>query len=350
MAHRIDFSKGFAAIFSVRETPWHSLGTILETAPSLNEALRLGGLDFDVTKLPTFRPIYNGQGTEPSDFIKNEQAFVTVRTDTGAELGAVGPDYQPLQNRDAFRSLEPLIDQGVLKLETGGALRGGRDVWVLGRFDTEKFGPVVREVFADEVIPYALVRNNHAGTRNASVSLTPIRVVCANTLGAADNRAERGLDKAIGVRHVGDVEARMVEAARDLFAGIIERYEVLATQYRALKGFYLDEALFRSLVLDIAAPRPQDNPRFNPDASTAELVIARAEAKRDAIATAWTNGQGHSGDHSAWEAYNGLVEVIDHNTDLFPTRNGAYRTASLLDGKLGQIKRDVLAGLVAEAA
>lgn len=337
MSALLDYSKGRAAIFSVGETPWHGEGEILAQAPNLTEALRLGGLDFDVEKLPTFRPVGNG------DYVQNALAFVTVRTDTGAELGAVGPDYRVLQNRDAFRAFEPLLDTGIMTLETGGALRSGRDVWMLGRFDVTRFGPVVREVFADEVVPFALIRNNHAGMRVAGCQLTPIRVVCANTLGMADRRADAGQDKAITVRHTGDVEARMVQAARDLFAGIVERYETVATQYKRLKAFYLDEAMFRELVLDVAAPLPiaTDSPRF-------ESTLARAEDKRSRLTTLWTSGKGHTGDHSAWEAYNGVVEAVDHDDELFAVR-GDSRVSSLVGGKLGQVKQNVLNSLVGAA-
>jgi hypothetical protein len=49
---------------------------------------------------------------------------------------------------------------------------------------------------------------------------------------------------------------------------------------------------------------------------------------------------GHS-----WEAYNAVVEAIDHNDELWPVRSGAYRTASLLDGNLLSLKQNVLAKL-----
>lgn len=350
MSAELDFSKGRAAIFSVGETPWHKEGVILAQAPTIAEALTLGGLDFEVQKMPTFV----GQSRGPTGgfipALQSKLAFVTVRTDTEAELGSVGPDYTVLQNANAFRILQPLLDAGVVALETGGALRGGRDVWLLVRFNIAKFGPIVKEVFTDEVVPFGLLRNNHAGTRAAALQLTPIRVVCANTLGMADSNADLGIDKSVTVRHTGDIEARLVDAAQLLLGGIIERYEVVAKQYKLLKSYFLDEALFRELVLNVAAPDPRKVKGFNPDAPTAAMVVDRAERKIAAIHKAWAHGKGHVGDRSAWEAYNGVVEVIDHNTGLYPTRGGAYRTASLMDGKLGELKRTILKNLVQAAS
>jgi hypothetical protein len=121
-------------MFSVRTTPWHREGTILNQAPSLEDALRLGGLDFEVE----VRPLYTRQQPAPAlpDVFTYERAgdaFATVRTDRESVLGIVSGRYQPLQNRDAFGVLEPLLDAGLASLETGGTLRGGRDVWMLSR-------------------------------------------------------------------------------------------------------------------------------------------------------------------------------------------------------------------------
>lgn len=103
--------------------------------------------------------------------------------------------------------LEPLLDAGLASLETGGSLRDGRDVWMLVRFNIDS--PIVREVFADGLIPFGLVSNNHTGQRKVIVQETPVRVVCANTLELALSRRER----ALSVRHTISVEARTAEAA-----------------------------------------------------------------------------------------------------------------------------------------
>lgn len=270
---------------------------------------------------------------------------MTVRTDTGKELGSVGRSYTVLQNEDAFRALEPLVEEGVVRLETGGVLRSGADIWMLGRFAIERFGPVVREVFAGEVVPYCLFTNNHSGRRTACVTLTPIRVVCANTLGFAERRGDVGTDRMIKVSHTGDAPKKMVEAAESLLGALVKRFEAVATQYRRLKATRLSEPVFARLVLDEVAPDPRRRSTFNPEARTAELVLSRAQRKRQEIRRLWDEGAGHTADHSAWEAYNAVTEAIDHNAELWPVRGGACRTASLLDGNLLALKQNVLANL-----
>ena len=41
-------------MFSVREVPWHGLGTVLDAPPSIDEALRASGLDWSATMEPAF--------------------------------------------------------------------------------------------------------------------------------------------------------------------------------------------------------------------------------------------------------------------------------------------------------
>lgn len=342
--HELEFINGKASFFSVHTTAWHGEGTLLTSAPTLDEAIAIANLGYTVEKRPT---MYQCTTPNGDSYAKtSENAFVTVRTDTQRELGAVGSTYVPLQNVDAFRVLEPLLDTGVAKLETGGVIRDGADAWLMVRWDLDRFGPIVREVFADEVIPFGLLANNHSGRRGILLQDTNIRVVCANTLGFAERG---GTDRRIVVKHSAQGMDRLIEAATTMWHGVIERYEVLAQQYRTLRECHISAAEFEALVLDPIAPDPRKDPKFNPEAKLAEVVVERADRKRAALKDAWTNGKGHTGEPNAWYAYNGAVEVLDHNRELFPTRAGSWRTASLLDGQLRQMKDTVLNNLLSVA-
>jgi len=289
--------------------------------------LGLAGLDFDVELRPIFAN--NDRGWLP---IPDHRA--TYRTDRDEPLGVVGTRYRPLQNRDAFRILQPLLDSGRAALETAGSLRSGRDVWVLVRFKIED--PIIQEAFTDEVVPFGLLSNNHAGDRGVILQETPVRVVCANTLGAA-HRSARG--KVFKVRHTLSVEARTVDALTDLWGAIVERNRVIAQQYQLLRQCYLDEAAFRSLVLEVAAPISER--WMSPGRSKQQQrALRRAEQRRARISDLRFSGERHKGDGSAWEAYNGAVEAIDHDVALWPTRG--TRVESLFDGNLRDTKQRIL--------
>lgn len=336
MAHELEFLNGVASFFSVAQTAWHGEGTILTAAPTLDEAMQIANLDYTVEKRPTMYQCVTPDGDTYAK--QSDVAFVTVRTDSQQELGAVGKDYHVMQNADAFRVLEPLLDTGIASLETGGVLRNGSDAWLMVKWDLTRFGPIVREVFADEVLPFGLLANNHSGRRGILLQDTNVRVVCANTLGFA----ERNTERRIVVKHSAQGMDKLIEAAQTLWHGIIERYEVLAKQYETLRSTMMTVEQFDAAVLDILAPDPRKDPKFNPDAKLAEVVVARADRKRDEVSRLWFEGKGHTGEPNAWYAYNAAVEAIDHNRELWPTRAGSWRTASLLDGTLKQMKDKVL--------
>ena len=49
-----DMSANVETMFSVREVPWHGLGTIVEEAPTSKEAIELAGLNWKVESKPVF--------------------------------------------------------------------------------------------------------------------------------------------------------------------------------------------------------------------------------------------------------------------------------------------------------
>lgn len=337
MSHELNFENGRAQMFSVKETPWHQEGVVLTDHPSYDDALKHANFDYPLEKRPHFRVLPDGVQVEADD------SFYVYRSDKNAILGSVGSSYEVVSNREAFEPLRPLVDAGLLRLETGGVLRDGADAWLLGQWDLARFGPTAKEVLGDQIGAFATVCANHSGRRGILLGNTPIRIVCANTLGAAETS---GVSRWETVDHKRGAKIRLVEAAQRIFSGVVERYEVVAKQYKLLMSTALAADQFAALVLDVLAPLPTSDPKFNPEAKLAKVVMDRAAAKREEVKRLWVGGKGHTGEHNAWFAYNAAVEALDYNRELWPTRAGAWRTASLLDGTLAKMKNAVLDNLV----
>lgn len=328
MSHDLDNG----AMFSVAVTPWHRLGTVLTEAPTLEEAMRLAGHNYYVEVRDTF---HMGRSGEPE---RIPGVRVTVREDRGTVLGVVGTTYKPLQNHEVFEVLKPLLDRGVAALETGGTLSGGKRAWMMAKFNIAD--PVVQEVFASEVVPFALLAASHSGRESAMLMETPVRVVCANTLRSAE--ASGGIR--FRVRHSGKGSVRLVEAADNLFGRLTDRYRNIALEFKRMKERRLTALEFERLVLDPVAPIPDAN-----DHETQRgygIAHDRAMAVRHAVTAAWRGGKGHTGNESAWEAYNGLVEVLDHNEALYKIAPGNRLTA-MLTGALAAKKQRVARLLLA---
>ncbi len=102
---------------------WHQLGTVIAEAATSAEAIHLAGLNWTVEQ----QPVYLGSGKRIPDRLAN------VRGDTGAVLGVVSTGYQVFQNEDCFDFMDALVADRLAKFETAGALREGRQIWMLAR-------------------------------------------------------------------------------------------------------------------------------------------------------------------------------------------------------------------------
>lgn len=200
-------------MFYVRETPWHGLGTEVQEAPDSREALRLAGLDWSVVQ----EPIYTGR----KELVEGYKA--NIRDSDRKPLGVVTDRYRVIQNREAFAFTDSLLGEGV-RYETAGSLLGGRKVWMLARMPHEYI------ISGERISPYLLFSNTHDGSGAVRVALTPIRVVCSNTLNLALATARRSWSMV----HTGDIRSRMKEAEDTLF--LAEQYmDSLGKEFEALR-------------------------------------------------------------------------------------------------------------------
>ena len=201
------------SMFYTRETPWHGLGTKVMEAPASKEALELAGLDWKVTQ----EPIYTNLGERIEGYRAN------IRDVDRKPLGVVTERYKVVQNQEAFAFTDSLLKEGV-RYETAGSLQGGRKVWLLAHMPHEYI------ISGERISPYLLFSNTHDGSGAIKVALTPIRVVCQNTLNLALANAKRSWS----MIHTGDIKEKMQEAKDTLF--LAENYmDELGKEFEALR-------------------------------------------------------------------------------------------------------------------
>lgn len=181
-------------MFYVRETPWHGLGTKVDEAPTSAEAIKLAGLDWNVSS----EPIYTTDNIE----IPNMKA--NIRETDRSILGIVSDRYKVVQNKEAFEFTDSLINEEV-KYETAGALKNGKVVWMLAKMPE-------RKILDDKFDPYICFTNSFDGSGAIRACMTPVRVVCQNTLNLALNTTTRQWS----TRHIGDIEGKLIEAQHTL--------------------------------------------------------------------------------------------------------------------------------------
>lgn len=183
------------SMFYVRETPWHGLGTKVMGAPTSADALTLAGLDWNVIQ----KSIETEDGISISGFKAN------IRESDEKVLGVVTDRYKVVQNTDAFSFTDGLLGEGVT-YETAGSLQEGRRTWLLARL------PQRYIISGDEIIPYLVFMNSHDGTGSIKAAITPVRVVCQNTLNLALSTAKRYWS----TNHTGDIQGKISDAKNTL--------------------------------------------------------------------------------------------------------------------------------------
>ena len=189
-------------------TPWHGLGTQVPRDLSPEEMQQAAQLDWDVEKIPL---IYKFKELQ----FDTEQ-FALVRSSDGEMLDVVKSDnWTPVQNSQAFEFFERFVRHNRMSMEVAGSLRDGKFVFVLAKMN-QSFE--VGRGHHDQTDAYLLFTNPHQYGHAVDIRLTPVRVVCMNTLQLALSEASDAMMK-FNHRHEFDVGS-----AQSLFERFLGRF------------------------------------------------------------------------------------------------------------------------------
>jgi len=287
-------------MFSVRETPWHGLGTVVQDAPTSEDALRLAGLDWDV--IPT--PVMANNQIIPG-YLAN------VRSSDNSVLGITSQKYKIVQNKEAFAFVDELLMHDV-KFETAGSLENGKRVWMLAHLPPEN-------ILGDEVVPYLVFTNGHDGKNAVTLTQCVNRVVCQNTLAAALKEGRRQYT----FRHIGNLESKVLEAqiALDLTHKYMNGLRSFAEEMVAKK-------ISRQKLEDII------NQVFPLDEEASDRIKNNVILMRDSFKEIYKNTpdtQNFNG--TAWGIFNAFADMATHIQPLRKTENfQEKRFSSFIDG------------------
>ena len=272
----------------VRERPWHGLGTKVTNAPNSEDALHLAGLDWFVRQ----EDIFNASGEIIHGFKTN------VRESDNSILGVVGDRYKVVQNIDAFKFTDDLIG-GEVCYETAGSLRGGKQIWLLAKMPQ-------RKIAGDEIEPFLCFTNAHDGSSGVRVCMTPIRVVCNNTLNVALATAKRTWS----MRHTESIHERLSEARDCLFHA--EDYMDELNQYANMA---INKPLRDNQIKEIL------NNLFPVTEKTTEREKATVDKIKDEFMICYFAPDIEKFRGTAWGAINAISDLITHNMPHRNTKN-----------------------------
>ena len=286
MAHNLEQRDGQASMFFTGDVPWHQLGRHLNKPATAAEAMEAARLDYSVVKKP-LKAIINGR--QYSDV---PNTFATVRTDTNQVLGVVGARYEPVQNKDAFNFFDPLVDRDEAIYHTAGVLGRGEKIWLLAKLpDYIKVGRK-----GDPVEKFVLLSNSHDGSSHIRVKMTPVRVVCSNTLTAALS----GTESEVRIKHTASATDKLREAHKVL--------ELTNQLYKELDYIFNRMALRKvtsSQLIEYVKTLVPDNPIAESNTRTENTrnhIIGLHDTVQDASM--------HRG--NLFGAFNAVTEFVDH--------------------------------------
>lgn len=325
---------GNQAAFASRLHPaWHGLGTVFDrevTASEILEVAHMGG--WNVRLVPVADATDFGSYAKDYNLVIRDNPFTPGQTDL---LAVVGDRYTVVQNEEVFTFGDNLLDGGG-RWETAGSIKGGTVIFGSMAFDQQQIvlDPKGR---ADKIDTYLLVTSSHDGSAPVTVLVTPVRVVCQNTL----NVAVKGAKNAYKIRHTLNASGNVAEARKAL--GVSVAY---FDSFSEAAARMIEAEISNGQMLDLVTtvyPKPEEDTKG---------AVKKWENKVETIESLY-HGTGDQGDRigtatgTVWGAVNAMTERIDYYTTIRSgnVQQSAIRAAGFDDNATRERQKIFDAGL-----
>ncbi len=281
------------ALGTERKKYFEGIGVNVQQAHSLETAINVSGLNFEVAKYPMsfMTQVPQQLGTQtvlvdvPHPF---PNQFATVRTDTLEPLGVVGKDYQILQNIEAFDFLDSLV--GDAKFETAGLYGNGAKSFIT--MSTEPM-----KILDDEFAPYILFTNSFDGSGAIKVMFTPIRVFCSNAI----VRAIKNATNKLSIRHSISLQSRL-DNARYVLLNNTNYLNALKAEAEKLAVTPFSAEAFEALARQLFPVNTEDK----------EFVQVRNEAQIEALLRAYRQDDLENFNNTAYKVVQAVADFESH--------------------------------------
>jgi phage/plasmid-like protein (TIGR03299 family) len=237
------------------------------------------------------------------------EKFTVIRnnpvSDSVDALSVVGTKYTAVQNEQVFGFGQAILDNSPDAVwETAGSIREGRTI-----FGTLRMSGLDIMVGGQDVVDcYLVVTSSHDGSSGVAAIVTPIRVVCKNTLAMAMGSAKASFK----ARHTSSIDGRIEDAqeALGITYKFMEEFEATAT---TLADRQVDLGQLEQIVETIWAKDPKWD---DLGADERRTGLSRWENRLETIGGIYV-GKGERGDTmstitgTGWGALNAITEYTD---------------------------------------
>lgn len=283
-----------------RRLLWEGLGEDVSGANSAYEVCKLAGLNFTVKT----EALYTADGVAVPNLLATRR-YDTY--DNGVEVpstvyGAVTEQYTPVQNWVGFEIIDSMLGHDGFEVETAGQFGDGKIVWVEARLPE-------RVMVGENIMPYLVFTNRHDGKGSVQIFLSPVRIICQNTLNMAIKGA---VGRKFSVRHTTTANARLAQAKHTfenyyLYLGAMEK-EIEREKSILLEDKHLDQMV--NILLQF---KETDSDR------TKQRVLANRQELKSYYYAADLDGY----EKSAFRFMNAVSDWATHRTPARQTANYA---------------------------
>jgi len=259
------------------------VGSAFDNCLKVDEALVAAGLDWEVQALPL-------QTITPDGIIPVPNRVANVRFNKGEYdvLGVVGNDYQIVQNNEAFKVLDDIVDESGAHFNAAGAFKGGKR-----QFVSMKIPQHIEFSNGDATDLYLFCTNSHDGKSAMRITVTPIRIACTNQLG----QIARGALSSFTIRHTSSALTR-VQEARETLKLTFTYVDAFQMEVEELINSAYTGKQYENLVKEVFDYDPRD-------------TTSRETDRFASLMNLWTAPTQENIKNTKWGAYNSVVEYLD---------------------------------------
>lgn len=262
---------------NIRTATWEAVGSNISAATSVEEALKISGLDYTVEKVPVFL----------EDGTPIPGAFCTKKEGTNDTFGVVGSQFEIIQNQEALSFVDNLVSEGLTFVKAG---ENHKMLYLIGKL------PSI-EVLGDEVTPYLIFQNSHNGSTTLKATIAPLRIVCQNQF----NLTFRKAVNKISLRHTKSIKGRLHTAQQVL----LQNTEYLSEFQKQALGL-AQEKVSKKQVDTLLDGIFEIKPEFNP------TQVRRMEEKRDRFLSAYQADDNQNFLGTKWGLINAYTDFVTH--------------------------------------
>jgi len=296
MAHALEIGSNGEVAFALRGEPaWHSLANKLFDADqhvTTSEMLESALLNNWNVRLESLTMPEGYRNASSNQLVVRDNPFDKIPE----VLSVVGDRYKVVQNEELFAFGDGILDGGAT-WESAGSIKGGKVVF--GSLVVPREFIIDPEGANDKTVTYLLVHTSHDGSTAVQANITPVRVVCQNTL----NMAIKDSKQSFKIRHTATVGGRIDEARRVLGLTFdhMDNFELMAKQ---LYETAVTDQQFNDIIKAIYA---------EPESGSAKVAQTRWDDKIDLLNNLWDNSPTNATiKNTAWGALNTMTERIDY--------------------------------------